>query len=86
MQGFGSHPAPRVRPTLGCMDDTLRIAPSRHAARLTLLAPVEVMGDDITQAQAFARANDAPKNVVRGISDITHVPGLVNVAFEGLKS
>jgi cell division protein FtsZ len=36
---------------------------------------LEVMGDDATQDQAFARANDVHKNAVGGISDIIHIPG-----------
>ena len=40
---------------------------------------LEVMGDDVTQDQAFAHANDVLKNAVGGISDIIHIPGLVNV-------
>jgi len=45
-----------------------------------------VMGDDVTQEQAFAHANDVLKNAVGGISDIIHVPGLVNVDFEDVKT
>ncbi|MCU0814794.1 MAG: cell division protein FtsZ, partial [Burkholderiaceae bacterium] len=47
---------------------------------------LEVLGDDITQHQAFAHANDVLKNAVGGISDIIHVPGLVNVDFEDVKT
>ena len=47
---------------------------------------LEVMGDDITQDQAFAHANDVLKNAVGGISDIIHIPGLVNVDFEDVKT
>ena len=36
---------------------------------------LEVMGDDVTQEQAFAHANDVLKNAVGGISDIIHIPG-----------
>ena len=43
---------------------------------------LEVMGDDVTQDQAFAHANDVLKNAVGGISDIIHIAGLVNVDFE----
>jgi cell division protein FtsZ len=46
----------------------------------------EVMGDDVTQDQAFAHANDVLKNAVGGISDIIHIPGLVNVDFEDVKT
>jgi cell division protein FtsZ len=44
------------------------------------------MGDDVTQDQAFAHANDVLKNAVGGISDIIHIPGLVNVDFEDVKT
>jgi cell division protein FtsZ len=47
---------------------------------------LDVMGDDVTQDQAFAHANDVLKNAVGGISDIIHVPGLVNVDFEDVKT
>ena len=47
---------------------------------------LEVMGDDVTQDQAFAHANDVLKNAVGGISDIIHMPGLVNVDFEDVKT
>ncbi|MFN8934613.1 MAG: cell division protein FtsZ [Pseudomonadota bacterium] len=47
---------------------------------------LEVLGDDVTQEQAFGHANDVLKNAVGGISDIIHVPGLVNVDFEDVKT
>src|SRR3989442_12103716 len=47
---------------------------------------LEVLGDDITQEEAFKQANDVLKNAVGGISDIIHVPGLVNVDFEDVKT
>ena len=47
---------------------------------------LDVLGDDVTQDQAFAHANDVLKNAVGGISDIIHVPGLVNVDFEDVKT
>jgi cell division protein FtsZ len=47
---------------------------------------LEVMGDDVTQEQAFAHANDVLKNAVGGISDIIPIPGLVNVDFEDVKT
>ena len=34
---------------------------------------LEVMGDDVTQEQAFAHANDVLKNAVGGTSDIIHI-------------
>jgi cell division protein FtsZ len=47
---------------------------------------LDVLGDDVTQEQAFAEANNVLKNAVGGISDIIHVPGLVNVDFEDVKT
>ncbi len=47
---------------------------------------LEVLGDDVTQDQAFAHANDVLKNAVGGISDIIHIPGMVNVDFEDVKT
>ena len=47
---------------------------------------LDVLGDDVTQDQAFAHANDVLKNAVGGISDIIHIPGLVNVDFEDVKT
>ena len=47
---------------------------------------LEVMGDDVTQEEAFGKANDVLKNAVGGISDIIHIPGLVNVDFEDVKT
>ena len=46
---------------------------------------LDVLGDDVTQDQAFAHANDVLKNAVGGISDIIHMPGLVNVDFEDVQ-
>jgi cell division protein FtsZ len=45
-----------------------------------------VLGDDVTQEDAFAHANDVLRNAVGGISDVIHVPGLVNVDFEDVKT
>ena len=47
---------------------------------------LEVLGDDITQEEAFAEANDVLKNAVGGISDIIHMHGMVNVDFEDVKT
>jgi cell division protein FtsZ len=47
---------------------------------------LDTLGDDITQDQAFAHANDVLRNAVGGISDIIHMPGLVNVDFEDVKT
>ncbi|ACB32802.1 cell division protein FtsZ [Leptothrix cholodnii SP-6] len=47
---------------------------------------LDVLGDDVTQEEAFAEANDVLKNAVGGISDIIHIPGLVNVDFEDVKT
>ncbi len=47
---------------------------------------LEVLGDDVTQEEAFGHANDVLRNAVGGISDIIHIPGLVNVDFEDVKT
>jgi cell division protein FtsZ len=47
---------------------------------------LEVMGDDVTQEEAFAHANDVLKNAVGGISDIIHMDALVNVDFEDVRT
>jgi cell division protein FtsZ len=47
---------------------------------------LEVLGDDVTQAEAFAQANDVLRNAVGGISEIIHDPGQVNVDFEDVRS
>ena len=47
---------------------------------------LDVLGDDVTQDEAFAHANDVLRNAVGGISDIIHIPGLVNVDFEDVKT
>ena len=47
---------------------------------------LEVMGDGVTQEQAFAYANDVLKNAVGGISDVIQIPGLVNGDFEDVKT
>jgi cell division protein FtsZ len=47
---------------------------------------LEVLGDDISQDQAFAHANDVLKNAVGGIADIINVPGHVNVDFEDVRT
>jgi cell division protein FtsZ len=47
---------------------------------------LDVLGDDITQEEAFAKANDVLKNAVGGISDIIHMHGMVNVDFEDVKT
>jgi cell division protein FtsZ len=46
----------------------------------------DVLGDDITQDEAFAHANDVLKNAVGGIAEIINVPGHVNVDFEEVRT
>jgi cell division protein FtsZ len=43
-------------------------------------------GDDMTQDEAFAHANDVLKNAVGGIAEIINVPGHVNVDFEDVRT
>jgi len=47
---------------------------------------LEVLGDEITQDEAFAHANDVLKNAVGGIAEIINVPGHVNVDFEDVRT
>ena len=47
---------------------------------------LEVLGDDITQDQAFAYANDVLRNSVGGIAEIINVEALVNVDFEDVRT
>ncbi len=47
---------------------------------------LEVLGDDITQDEAFAHANDVLKNAVGGIAEIIHEYGHVNVDFEDVRT
>jgi cell division protein FtsZ len=46
----------------------------------------EVLGDDVTQDQAFSFANDVLKNSVGGIAEIINVEALVNVDFEDVRT
>ncbi len=46
----------------------------------------EVLGDDITQDEAFAHANDVLKNAVGGIAEIINEYGNVNVDFEDVRT
>jgi cell division protein FtsZ len=45
-----------------------------------------VLGDDITQDEAFAHANDVLKNAVGGIAEIINEYGQVNVDFEDVRT
>ncbi len=47
---------------------------------------LEVLGEDVTQAEAFAHANDVLKNAVGGISEIINEYGGVNVDFEDVRT
>ncbi len=47
---------------------------------------LKVFGDDITQDEAFAHANDVLKNAVGGIAEIINIKGLVNVDFEDVRT
>ena len=47
---------------------------------------LEVLGDDATQDEAFAHANDVLKNAVGGIAEIINVKGLMNVDFEDVRT
>ena len=45
-----------------------------------------MLGDDITQDEAFAHANDVLKNAVGGIAEIINEYGNVNVDFEDVRT
>ena len=47
---------------------------------------LEVLGDDISQEDAFAQANDVLKNAVGGIAEIINVPGDINADFEDVRT
>ena len=47
---------------------------------------LEVLGDDVTQDEAFAHANDVLKNAVGGIAEIINEYGHVNVDFEDVRT
>ena len=47
---------------------------------------LEVLGEDISQDEAFAHANDVLKNAVGGIAEIINVQALVNVDFEDVRT
>ena len=47
---------------------------------------IEVLGDDVTQAEALSHADDVLKNAVGGISDIIHMDAQINVDFEDVRS
>ncbi|GAB2462203.1 cell division protein FtsZ [Comamonas humi] len=47
---------------------------------------LDVLGDDITQDQAFAHANDVLKNAVGGIAEIINEYGHVNVDFADVRT
>ena len=47
---------------------------------------LEVLGDEISQDEAFAHANDVLKNAVGGIAEIINEYGHVNVDFEDVRT
>ncbi|RCX10759.1 cell division protein FtsZ [Extensimonas vulgaris] len=47
---------------------------------------LDVLGDDVTQDEAFAHANDVLKNAVGGIAEIINEYGQVNVDFEDVRT
>jgi len=47
---------------------------------------LEVLGDDISQAEAFAQANDVLRNAVGGIAEVINDYGYINVDFEDVRS
>lgn len=47
---------------------------------------LDVLGDDVSEDEAFSYANDVLKNAVGGIAEIINVPGNVNVDFEDVRT
>jgi cell division protein FtsZ len=47
---------------------------------------LEVLGDEVSQDEAFAHANDVLKNAVGGIAEIINEYGNVNVDFEDVRT
>ena len=47
---------------------------------------IDVLGEDISQDEAFAYANDVLRNSVGGIAEIINVEALVNVDFEDVRT
>jgi cell division protein FtsZ len=46
----------------------------------------EVLGEDVTQKQAFAAADEVLSKAVTGIAEIIAVPGMINVDFEDVRT
>ena len=46
----------------------------------------EVLGDDITQKEAFRAADEVLSKAVSGIAEIINVPGMINVDFEDVRT
>src|SRR5690606_20307883 len=46
----------------------------------------EVLGEDVTQEDAFRAADDVLNNAVAGIAEIINLPGLVNVDFQDVRT
>ncbi len=46
----------------------------------------EVMGEDVTQEDAFRAADDVLNNAVAGIAEIINNPGMVNVDFQDVRT
>jgi cell division protein FtsZ len=46
----------------------------------------EVLGEDVTQEDAFHAADDVLNNAVAGIAEIINLPGLVNVDFQDVRT
>src|SRR5512144_566301 len=46
----------------------------------------EVLGEDVTQEDAFKAADDVLNNAVAGIAEIINQPGLVNVDFQDVRT
>ncbi|MFW9594079.1 MAG: cell division protein FtsZ [Macromonas sp.] len=47
---------------------------------------LEVLGDEVTQEEALAEANNVLKNAVGGIAEVINVEALINVDFEDVRT
>ena len=47
---------------------------------------MQVLGEDVTQEDAFRAANDVLNGAVAGIAEVINCPGLVNVDFADVRT
>jgi hypothetical protein len=80
-----SGPVGSVNDLCTAQTDSLGCRSALRSALIVVLNEklLEVPGDDVTQEQAFAHANDVLKNAVGGISNIIHMDAQVIGAVQG---